>query len=254
MENSQFLRFQVYQRKKIGRILMEADRHPDFSDHVKNKKQAQWIIGSRLEVETAVTEYMAKPAVVKIRGNIQRQRKRRSDHRCLVAGVASWVDSVDICSARGYPKKDLLLKWRNLSLEWLSQKFGEKLIGVCLHTDESHPHIHFFVVGDAQRLHPGMKNELKDDRRIVKPADRFEAHRAGLRACLDDYYEFVGRACGLHRKHQSNPIERIKNRMTKKLLQEIVKQMADRPDPDILNLIDKIYNSELKAPLPPLKF
>jgi hypothetical protein len=145
-------------------------------------------------------------------------------------------------------------KWRLQSLEWLRKQFADNLVAACEHVDESHPHIHFFVVGDAQRLHPGMKNELVNNNRLVVPAERIAAHRAGLKSWLDDFHTHVGQPCGLQRKLDSRPTWRIKDRGTRSKLFEIDKALAERPDAAIQEQRDEVWASKIKTPRQRLVF
>ena len=256
MPKSQFARCSPFPAGKTSDVLAEADRHPDFIPHVENPQRPTWVIGSRLAVEQAITSYMAEPAKVKMRKDRILNRKRRLDHRCLVGGIVSWPDSIEMCHDKNYPQErlDALKLWNQKTLIWLRKQFHDNLIAVCIHMDESHPHFHFFVVGDAQRLHPGMKNELVDDTRLVVPADRFVAHKAGLTVWLDDFHVDVGQPCGLQRSLRARPTWRIKDRGTRARLFKIDKALAERPDSDLQLQQDEIWDSEVKTQRPRLLF
>jgi hypothetical protein len=256
MSTGQFARCHVYQGSKIGDVLGEADRHPDFISHVQHPERPTWLIGSPIRVKEAISLYMSTPANVKARDGTLGQRKRRVDHRCLVAGIVTWPDLVDTFRARDYPldRMETFKKWQRETLTWLRKQFSEKLIAACTHFDESHPHIHFFVVGDAQRLHPGMKNELLNGNRLTDNAERIEKHKAGLRAWLDDFHVHVGGPCGLQRSLGSRPTWRIKDRGTRSKLLEIDKALAERSDSEIQAQRDELWDSEVKTHRPRMIF
>lgn len=256
MASCQFIRCHAYPVSKIVGVLAEASRHPDFCAHVEDPKEPQWPTGSPRLVELAIDEYMSKSAPVLTKNGTLVQRKRRRDHRCLVAGVVTWPDSVVICRSSDYPpdKVKALKLWSQLSKEWLFEQFAENLIAVCSHVDESHPHLHFFIVGDAQRLHPGMRSELVNNKRLEVSVERYIAHKKGLKAWLDDFHLHVGQPCGLLRSLGSRPTWRIKDRGTRSKLLDIDKALADRPCIEIQKQRDEVWDSELKTNFPRLVF
>lgn len=92
--------------------------------------------------------------------------------------------------------------------------YGDRLVTVVRHEDESHPHLHAYVLPDAADaemragpLHPGFraKNAIKDagprpgedDKALHKRADA--AYQAALRQWLNDYHVNVAQPCGLTR-------------------------------------------------------
>lgn len=256
MTTCQFARCHAYTSNKIGDILNEADRHLDFISHVENPQRPKWVLGSRKAVEAAITLYLSKPAPVRARDGSIGSRKRRKDHRCLVAGIVNWPDPVDQCTGLDYPqeKKKDFEKWYLKTREWLHKQYEDKLSAICLHMDESHPHLHFFVVGDSQRIHPGMKNELIDDHRMVINKDRFAAHKVGLKAWLDDFHNEVGQHCGLVRSSGARQTWRVQDRGTRSRLFAIDKELAARPDAEIQKKRDELWDSLRKTTRPRMVF
>src|SRR5690606_38193187 len=68
-----------------------------------------------------------------------RGHKLRKDALCLLAGAIS------LPREQGEDWE----KFRDESVEWLKRKYGERLKAVVEHTDETHPHIHFYAVPNA---------------------------------------------------------------------------------------------------------
>lgn len=258
MAKAQFARVHTYTPKTIGGILAEADRQEGATSHIEAPEPPKWITGSSEAVGLAVTAYMSKPATVRLKNGGTATRKRRSDHRCLTAGVLSWPDSIELITESTGISKLLqfvqLDKWIKKSERWLKEKYGDNLVGICVHNDESHPHLHFFIVGDAQRLHPGMKAELVNDTRMTDNKARMTAHKAGLKSWLNDYHESVSQHFGLERKLDSKPAWRIQDRATRAKLFKIDKQLQDNPNPDILLERNNIWDSEQKTERPEMKF
>jgi len=56
-----------------------------------------------------------------------------------------WFDalSTDRGTLRGHPK---LMEWANASIAWTRKEFGQNVIDIALHMDESSPHMHVLVV------------------------------------------------------------------------------------------------------------
>jgi hypothetical protein len=155
----------------------------------------------------------------------------------------SWPDTVSESLSKEYQKREDFKKWHDDSIRWLESKYRESLFGVCLHMDESHPHLHFFVVGDANRLHPGLRCEFVNDIRIVDSGARFKAYKLGLRNWLRDYHTSVGQACGLHFVERLNPAPRIADRALWIRIAAIDKILAESPNTEAQILRDELVNS-----------
>ena len=210
MAKVQILRVQAYSVAKVSGILDEATRVPEASKHVTTPKPPKWLWGSRDVVGSAVQAHQTEDMqLVHMKDGTVHKRKRRKDARCLVAGVASHPLSM---AELNEANADGVRTWVKDTLKWLKSRFGRNLSGCLLHLDESHPHLHFFVVGDAQRLHPGLKNEVHGKTRISDSDARMAAHKEGLKAFLDDYHAEVGQHHGLVRSLGSRPAWRIRDR------------------------------------------
>jgi hypothetical protein len=226
---------------------MEADRHLDYISHIEKPQKPLWYMGSSEKILAAISEYMKLKAPFKYKNGTIKLRKRRKDHRCLCAGTLSWPDP---CSANyiSAERNTMRNEWFKKTILWLKKKYGEMLIGICIHKDESHPHLHFFLVGDAQRIHPGLRAELIDDQRIVDSKARIEAHRAGLTAWLDEYYQDVGESFGMIRKTNARPAWRIKDRQVRQRLMEIDELLLALSDThDLKNLRNELWDSAAKT-------
>ena len=254
----------VYSPSKIQGILDEVSRLAEASKHVENPKNPKWIIGSRNIIEESVDDYLknSKQLVHMPNGEI-RERKRNENSCCLVAGVASHPLSMSELDRTNAPS---VQDWIDSNIKYLKKKFGEKLKGICLHLDESHPHIHFYVVGDAQRTHPGMKNEISGKTRISNRALRNKAHKEGLSRWLDEYHKEVGIHFGFERTLHAKPAWRIKDRAVKSKMFDLDKELSSlRAKTSASNLVahmeldrlsamrDDLYEKQQKIPLK-LKF
>ena len=104
-------------------------------------------------------------------------------------------------------------EWEALSVAWLRSQYGEQLVSVIRHEDESHPHIHGYALPDdlgmkAAPLHPGFRAKAavtsagvlpgEDEKTLSKRANA--AYQSAMRSWLDDYHQRVGQPCGLTRQ------------------------------------------------------
>jgi hypothetical protein len=223
-KSSQVIRAQSYSVSKIQGILDEATRLEEACKHVEDPKPPTWWVGGREVIEQAVTDYMQTKQQVHMPDGTIRERKQNKDARCMVAGFASYPMPM---SKMNKDNAADVKKWAEDTVEFLKKKFGKKLKGVCLHFDEGYPHLHYFVVGNAQRLHPGLKAEVVGVTRIADPIKRGEAYRAGLKTFLDDYHAEVGAKHGLARSLGKKPAWRVKDRAVKSKLFEVDKKIKE---------------------------
>lgn len=209
---AQFARLTAYSAAKVSGVLAEASRVPGACPHVPAPNPPSWILGSSALVQDSVDDYLDNDKQpVKMKNGEIKYRARRVDARCLVGGFLS--HPCPVSSAFGNALRLKAIKsWLDDSVDYLKKTYGKNLKAVVLHTDESHPHIHFFVVGDAQRLHPGLNAELVNGVRCKEPKARFELHKKGLVDFLDDYHKQVGKPHGLARSNGSRPVWRVRDR------------------------------------------
>ena len=165
-----------------GDILAEAARRPGACDHVTAPLPPTLIHGATLEqIEAELTDILssARDAV---------GRRLRKDATVLMAGVASYP-------ANG---NDYEL-WKRLTVEWLRYRFGENLRAVVEHLDESHPHLHFFIIdpiaGNVKGLHPGFAAA----KGMANPVLQRKAYTEAMQAFQDEYWEHVGGPTALAR-------------------------------------------------------
>lgn len=110
------------------------------------------------------------------------------------------------------PKKDSDYEtWKEKNIEWLKEQYGDDLKTVIEHNDESHPHLHAFILPDdlkCSKYNIGkiakddfMKSkeadEIKDNKEKNKCGDR--KYKEEWRKWQNDYFEKVGVPCGLTR-------------------------------------------------------
>lgn len=189
-------------------VAAEAERRPGACDHVEQPIPPTYLVGSSVE---AVAD------LGRAWGDRQRDplgRRMRADAPVMLAGVVSL-------------SRDRLDDWpafRESVLEWLRERYGERLRCVVEHLDERHPHLHFYVVpldGESfDVLHDGRRAAAAARTRTEKGA----AFRSAMRAYQDDFSTAVGQPFGLTRV---GPRRERKSRAEWVADQEQANQLAD---------------------------
>lgn len=214
----QFARIEIFARSdKAGRttdfIFDEVTRVPSASVHVQSPKPPEVVDG--LDVDTLRTLHDERAAAAKTprtdKNGKTTLKAIRKDQNTLAAIVFSHPATMEEYRASADVRRDVHA-WERASIDWLRKQYGDQLVSVVRHTDESHPHLHAYLLPDdtemrAGRLHPGYveKNAViaagmlpgEDKKALDKRANR--AYVAGLRTWLDDYHQHVAIPAGLTR-------------------------------------------------------
>lgn len=199
----QFAHLETFSRKSTGKklsvdqILDEADREDGACPHVENPQPPSLVYG--LSIQDLRALHAQKCDEARLINNKGQSRSIRKDQQTLA------------CIVLSYPAdgEDYNL-WEDKSLEWLKEKYGSQLKTVVSHKDESHPHLHAYLLADdmkAAAFNEGKKakddymksDEAKaiDSKQANKNGDR--AYRQAMRAWQDSYFESVAIHCGLSR-------------------------------------------------------
>ena len=163
-------------------VLAEASREPQACLHVPRPRPPILLHGPSL------AELEAEIGTIHARSTDAAGRRLRKDASVLLAGVAS------------YPRGGIEYGyWKQCTLEWLQIEFGEHLRTVVEHTDETHPHVHFYVVnpdgGNVKDLHPGFRAA----KGAQTPKEQRLAYNTAMRAFQDRFWEHVAGPSGLAR-------------------------------------------------------
>lgn len=212
----QFIHLESFSRKgdDKGRstsfVLAEARRDPAASVHVAHPEPPVVVYGIGVAEVEALHDAAADAAKTVPKAGTP--RKLRQDHKTLHTVIASHPYTMD--EVRADPAKRAEVEvWERRTVGWLRVQYGEHLKSVIRHEDESHYHIHAYVVPTddpemrALRHHPGVTakraamaagpGEGEDAKALGKRADR--EYKAAMRAWQDSYHEIVGVPCGLAR-------------------------------------------------------
>lgn len=194
----QFLHVNSYSRQLSGKashkkwvakdVIAEATRQPDAIPHVPNPKPPTLVYGKPMDALLGTLDAWADGT------RDARGRATRKDAVCLLAGVFSMPDGTTA---------EAWAKYKADNVEYLQNKYGDRLETIIEHTDEAHPHCHFYVVP-----RPGETFEtVHEGRRAVKEfvaqgGDKKKSndvYRAAMRLVQDDYYAQVGAKNGMAR-------------------------------------------------------
>ena len=169
-------------------VAAEAEREADACPHVENPKAPRLLYGvSPSEAVEAATAWADQATDAK-------GRKLRKDGHCLLAGVVSMPDE----RAADWPA------FRADALDWLKTRYGDRLRSAVEHTDEAHPHLHFYVVprpGEAfAEIHDGQKAARLVAAAGLAKGKQNAAYIAAMRQFQDDFSAGPGQRFGLTRR------------------------------------------------------
>lgn len=171
----------------VRSIVAEANREPGAIPHIEAPQPPALLFGKPIEELEATCEAWAAGTSDAL------GRKTRKDALCLLGGVFSAPDGTDPAD------------WERIkgdALEWLQGRYGDRLQTVLEHTDESHPHCHFYVVprpGESfDVIHDGKRAANELGKTSLK-GDRNAAYKVAMRSFQDDYHEHVGAPNGMSR-------------------------------------------------------
>lgn len=168
-------------------ILSEQWREDGACPHIKNPGEPTLLYGVPPQDVLPIMNEWADQA------KDAQGRKLRKDGNCVLIGVASLPRAME----------DQFPEFAEDTLEWLKEKYGDRLKSVVVHNDESHPHLHFTVVphiGERfDEIHEGIraKNEAKKNNK--KAGDQNYAYKEAMRAFQDEFSKKVAMAHGLTR-------------------------------------------------------
>jgi hypothetical protein len=166
----------------VHELFAEAKRDPQSCLHVSFPRPPTVLYGPSLDM----LEDEIKAIHAKSTDSVG--RRLRQDASVLLAGVTSYPRDVF-----GYDY------WKQATLNWLRLEFGDNLRTVIEHTDEAHPHLHFYVVnpdgGNAKEMHPG----FRAGRGAKTPKEQRIAYNTAMRAFQDRFWEHVAGPSGMAR-------------------------------------------------------
>ncbi|KAB2733594.1 hypothetical protein [Brucella intermedia] len=209
----QFVHLEAYSRKadKGGRttsfVFDEAERKPHACVHVENPEPPTVVHGYLIsDLRMMHDRAVADARTVNKDG---RQRAVRIDQKTLLTVVASHPYTVAECRADA-AKMAEYEAWERDTVQWLCDQYGDDLKTVVRHCDESHMHIHAYVLPShlkALDLHPGVNAKRRQKAAALEQGEDAKsankmgdaAYKESMRAWQDSYYDRVAVRHGLAR-------------------------------------------------------
>lgn len=194
----QFLHIEAYAREgsqqgkgprkwSLREIAEEAERYPDACPHVAQPQRPEVLYGCTPIEAAAMAEEWASAA------KDAKGRKLRRDGLAMLAGVVSLPAE----QRHDWPR------FREATVAWLKQQYGERLRSVVEHTDEAHPHLHFYAVplpGERfEVLHRGRAAAAKKAQQGAKKGAQNAAYKQAMMRWQDDFSAAVAANFGLAR-------------------------------------------------------
>lgn len=183
----------------MASIVAEAERAEGACPHIATPAAPVLVYGCS-PAEAAQEAIQWADQAVDARGH-----KLRKDALCLLGGVVSMPSGTD-------PKT--WARFKKDTVTWLKKEYGDTLKSVVEHTDEAHPHIHFYAVPKAGKrfddLHDGLRaarevNIVRGNRKATQEEKRSYkksgdlAYANAMRSWQDRFQASVGRRYGLAR-------------------------------------------------------
>ncbi len=174
-------------RRSIAEIIAEVGRKLGNIPHIENPEEPEIIFGCNPEdIEPMCVNYAENT-----RDEIG--RKFRKDGLILLAGVASLPRERE---------KDFK-KFSDEVVEFLKEKYGDRLKSVVTHNDEAHPHIHFYAIPEIgeklEDIHEGYKASKQAKLEGKLKGEQNQAYKAAMRGFQDGFSKKVGIKFGLTR-------------------------------------------------------
>lgn len=241
----QFVHLESYARKtdakgrNVAFIFAEASRKPEASHHVAKPVPPVVIYGVGVNAAQEIHDAAVETATVEVKGG--KSRKIRTDQKSLHTVVTSHPFTMDEIRADPGKLRETQ-QWERRTIAWLQDQYGDDLKSVIRHEDESHYHLHAYVVPisdpemKAAKYHPGVTAKRKvmtsgladgeDQKALGKRADA--AYKAAMRKWQDSYHETVAIPCGLTRlgpqRRRLSRDEWQREQVQARALQNVVRQ------------------------------
>lgn len=180
----QFIRTEAYSRKAdkgnrtVAWILDEVERHPMACAHIENPQAPTIVYGTSVAALRALHDDAVAKATVTIKSG--HTRAISSAQNTLLTVVASHpFEPREVREDQS--KMQEYEAWEEDTVQWLSSKYGDEFKLAVRHMDESHMHIHAYILPTslkANDVHPGT---------AAKQAQKAAALARGAGAKLADH-------------------------------------------------------------------
>lgn len=201
----QFIRTEAYSRKAdngnrtVAWILDEVERNPSACSHIANPEPPTIVFGSSVAELRSLHDHAVVNAKITISSG--HTRAISSAQNTLLTIVASHpFEPREVRESK--EKMDEYESWEIDTVRWLKVKYGEAFKLAVRHMDESHMHIHAYVLPSdlkANDIHPGARAKRFQRETAIKQglgpklADKIgdDAYKAAMTEWQKSYYEEV---------------------------------------------------------------
>lgn len=178
---------EVQKTRSLREIAEENMREAGACPHVENPETPTIIYGvSPLEVVPMAEDWASQTQDAK-------GRKLRKDANVCLAGVISLPREREEEGPEFFAH----------AVNYLKEKYDDRLKSVVFHEDEAHPHIHFFIlprVGEKfEDIHEGVKASNKAKAEGKAKGEQNQAYKAAMRGWQDEFSNKVAKNFGLTR-------------------------------------------------------
>lgn len=207
--------------KNINYVIAEASREAGAHPHIDAPEAPTLLYGQPLTNIEPMAEQWAESVTDAV------GRKIRKDGLCLLAGVISAPSDIKNWD-----------KFKNESVSYLQKKYGNCLKTVIEHTDESHPHLHFYVIPEHgkkfETVHEGRAASAQVKAAGGLKGEQNKAYKAAMREFQDEFYNAVGMQNGMTRigparrrlTREEWKLEQVQAENTAKTIKKIDERLA----------------------------
>ena len=175
----------------LSDTLAEAARLDGACPHIDAPKPPKRVYGVPMSIVQTAVESRA------VEARDAKGRKLRKDAPVMLAGVVSYPISMANLGGEHWPEYE---RWERKTLDWLASRFGDGLASVVRHTDETFPHLHFFIVPelgangglDLEAHHPGIAAREAAKRAGKDSKESNRAYCDAMRDLQNDFHRQVG--------------------------------------------------------------
>ena len=174
-------------KKTIREITDEVERVPGNFPHIEKPEPPKIIYGCAPgEIEQLAEDWASKSTDAQ-------GRKIRKDALILLAGTASLPRA----------EEENFEEFTKATVAYLQEKYGDRLKSVVTHNDESHPHLHFYVlprIGEKfEDIHTGFKASKIAKTEGKLKGEQNQEYKKAMRDFQDEFSKKVAMFFGLTR-------------------------------------------------------
>ncbi|HBN1757361.1 TPA: hypothetical protein L1580_004681 [Escherichia coli] len=217
--------------RNLREVIAEAKREVGNCPHVDNPSDPVLLYGVDLDtVEEMALNYHSK---TKIKDKNGKEKKLRKDANVILAGVISL----------NRENENIWEDYKKSSIEYLKNKYGDKLKSVIEHTDEAHPHFHFYIIQNEGEvfdlIHDGKKAAM-DVRSLNKTkGEQNTAYIKAMRSYQEDFFLNVASNYGLTKDGPKRARLSREDYLKQKKEIELLNQLRKKQEVELIQLKEK---------------